>query len=593
MAGIRNIRNFAIIAHIDHGKSTLADRFLEICRAVPERELVEQYLDQLEIERERGITIKAQAVRLNYQNYVLNLIDTPGHVDFTYEVSRALAACEGALLVVDATQGVEAQTVANALLAMENDLKILPVVNKIDLPNAEPDRVAREIEESLGLPAEEAIFVSAKTGENVDRLLQKLVEKIPPPQGNPGLPLRALIFDSFYNPYRGAVVLIRLFDGLIKPGMEIKLMGEGSEFIVDEVGYLLPKLVSQPELKAGEVGYLMANIKNISQTRIGDTLTEVKRQAIKPLPGYKRPKPLVFSGLYPLAPKDYEKLRDSLAKLALNDPSLQYQPETSAALGFGFRCGFLGLLHMEIVKERLEREFALELLATAPNVAYLVKLKNGERIEVNNPAKFPPLGEVESIEEPYVTAVIITPKEYIGQVMEISTERRGEQLSLQFLSANRAELKYSFPLAEIIFDFYDLLKSRTRGYASFDYELADYRQSDLVKLEVLIAGEPIDALSLIVHRDKAYYRGRELVNKLKSLIPRQLFDVPVQAAIWGKPIARETIKALRKDVLAKCYGGDVTRKRKLIEKQKLGKKKLKQLGRVEVPQEAFIEILKV
>lgn len=589
----RNIRNFAIIAHIDHGKSTLADRFLEICQAVPKRELVEQYLDRLEIERERGITIKSQAVRLNYRGYVLNLIDTPGHVDFTYEVSRALAACDGALLVVDATQGVEAQTVANALLALENNLEILPVINKIDLPNAEPDRVAQEIEESLGLPAEEAVFVSAKTGENVDLLLQRLIEKIPPTKGDIDLPLRALIFDSFYNPYRGVVVLIRLFDGLIRSGIEIMLMGEGSEFVVDEVGYLLPHLSPQPELKAGEVGYLMANIKNVSQTRIGDTITEAKRRAIKPLPGYKRPKPLVFSGLYPLAPKDYEKLGDSLAKLALNDPSLQYQPETSEALGFGFRCGFLGLLHMEIVKERLEREFALELLATAPNVAYLVKLKNGEKIEVNNPAKFPHLGEVEGIEEPFVSAVIITPKEYIGSIMELSTERRGEQLSLLFLSDTRAELKYNFPLAEVIFDFYDQLKSRTRGYASFDYEFIGYRQSELVKLEVLIAGEPIDALSLIVHRDRAYYRGRELVNKLKSLIPRQLFDVPVQAAIWGKPIARETIKALRKDVLAKCYGGDVTRKRKLVEKQKLGKKKLKQLGRVEVPQEAFIEILRV
>lgn len=589
----KNIRNFAIVAHIDHGKSTLADRFLEICHAVPERELVEQYLDRLEIERERGITIKAQAVRLNYRGYTLNLIDTPGHVDFTYEVSRALAACEGALLVVDATQGVEAQTVANALLALENDLEILPVINKIDLPNAEPERVAQEIEESLGLPAEEAVFVSAKTGENVEQLLQKLIEKFPPPKGKPEQPLRALIFDSFYNPYRGVVVLIRLFDGLIKPGMEIKLMGEGSEFVVDEVGYLMPNLSSQGELKAGEVGYLMANIKNVSQTRIGDTITETKRPAAEPLPGYKRPKPLVFSGLYPLAPKDYEKLRDSLAKLALNDPSLQYQPETSEALGFGFRCGFLGLLHMEIVKERLEREFSLELLATAPNVAYQVKLKNGEKIEVNNPAKFPSLGEIESIEEPFVSAVIIAPKDYIGPIMEISTERRGEQISLQYLSATRVELKYNFPLAEVIFDFYDQLKSKTRGYASFDYEFAGYRQSQLVKLEVLIAGEPVDALSLIVHRDKAYYRGRELVNKLKSLIPRQLFDVPVQAAIWGRPIARETIKALRKDVLAKCYGGDVTRKRKLLEKQREGKKRLKQLGRVEVPQEAFIEILKV
>ncbi len=589
----KNIRNFAIVAHIDHGKSTLADRFLEICHAVPERELVEQYLDRLEIERERGITIKAQAVRLNYHGYVLNLIDTPGHVDFTYEVSRALAACEGALLVVDATQGVEAQTVANALLALENNLEILPVINKIDLPNAEPERVAQEIEESLGLPAEEAVFVSAKTGENVELLLQRLIEKIPPAKRETDLPLRALIFDSFYNPYRGVVVLIRLFDGLIKSGMEIKLMGEGSQFVVDEIGYLLPHLSPQPELKAGEVGYLMANIKSVSQTRIGDTITEAKRGAIKPLPGYKRPKPLVFSGLYPLAPKDYEKLRDSLAKLALNDPSLQYEPETSEALGFGFRCGFLGLLHMEIVKERLEREFALELLATAPNVAYIVNLKNKKRIEVNNPAKFPSLGEIESIEEPFVSAVIIAPKDYIGPIMELSTERRGEQLSLQFLSGTRAELKYNFPLAEVIFDFYDQLKSKTRGYASFDYEFVGYRRSELVKLEVLIAGEPVDALSLIVHRDKAYYRGRDLVNKLKSLIPRQLFDVPVQAAIWGKPIARETIKALRKDVLAKCYGGDVTRKRKLIEKQKLGKKKLKQLGRVEVPQEAFIEILRV
>ncbi len=592
MSDLKKIRNFAIIAHIDHGKSTLADRFLEICRAVPERELVEQYLDRLEIERERGITIKAQAARLNYQGYVLNLIDTPGHVDFTYEVSRALAACEGALLVVDATQGVEAQTVANALLALENNLEIVPVINKIDLPNAEPEKVAKEIEESLGLPAREALYVSAKTGENVEMLLQTLIEKIPPPRGSREAPLRALLFDSFYNPYRGVVVLIRAFDGIIRPGMEIKLMGEGSEFTVDEVGFLLPGLSPQAELQAGEVGYLMANIKNVSQTRIGDTITEVGRAASQPLPGYKRPKPLVFSGLYPLLSGDYERLRDSLAKLALNDPSFQYQPETSEALGFGFRCGFLGLLHMEIVKERLEREFGLELLATAPNVAYVVNLKNGKKIEVNNPAKFPQLGEIKSIEEPFVSAVIITPREFIGPVMELSTERRGEQTGMLFLSPTRVELKYNFPLAEIIFDFYDQLKSKTRGYASFDYELAGYRESDLVKLEVLIGGEVVDALSLITHRDKAYYRGRELVNKLKGLIPRQLFDVPVQAAVWGKPIARETIKALRKDVLAKCYGGDVTRKRKLLEKQKEGKKRLKQLGKVEVPQEAFIEILK-
>jgi GTP-binding protein LepA len=592
------IRNFSIIAHIDHGKSTLADRFLEITGAVPREKLVEQYLDRMDLERERGITIKAQAVRIPYKSksgltYVLNLIDTPGHVDFTYEVSRALAACEGALLVVDATQGVEAQTVANTHLALENELYIIPVINKVDLPNAEPERVKREIEESLGIETSEALLVSAKTGEGVLEVLEAIVEYIPPPTGRADESLKALIFDSFYDQYKGVVVFVRVFSGVLEAGEKIKMMAKEKEFEVEEVGFLTPDLKPTAELSAGEVGYLIAGIKDVSDTRIGDTITSAMRPSSKPLPGYREPKPMVYSGLYPVEGGEYEKLREALNKLKLNDPSFVFSPESSKALGFGFRCGFLGLLHMDIVKERLEREFGLSLIASAPNVAYQVVTKKGEKYFIKNPSEIPPLGEVEKIEEPYVNAVIITPSEYVGAVMELCTERRGEFINMHYLSPKRVELHYSLPLSEVIFDFFDKLKAKTKGFASFDYELIGYKESDLVKLDIKIAGEIVDALSLIVHRDKAYRRGKELVKKLREIIPRQLFEVPIQAAIGGRVIARETVRALRKDVLAKCYGGDVTRKKKLLEKQKEGKKKMKSLGKVEIPQEAFLEILKV
>lgn len=592
------IRNFSIIAHIDHGKSTLADRFLEITGAVPREKLVEQYLDRMDLERERGITIKAQAVRIPYRSksgltYVLNLIDTPGHVDFTYEVSRALAACEGALLVVDATQGVEAQTVANTHLALENELCIIPVINKVDLPNAEPERVKKEIEESLGIETSKAFLVSAKTGEGVPEVLEAIVEYIPPPRGRIDDPLKALIFDSFYDQYKGVVVFVRVFSGVLRAEEKIKMMAKEKEFEVEEVGFLTPDLKPTAELSAGEVGYLIAGIKDVSDTRIGDTITSVKRPSLKPLPGYREPKPMVYSGLYPVEGGEYEKLREALNKLKLNDPSFVFSPESSKALGFGFRCGFLGLLHMDIVKERLEREFGLSLIASAPNVAYQVVTKKGEKYFVKNPSEIPPLGEVERIEEPYVNAVIITPSDYVGAVMELCTERRGEFMNMHYLSPKRVELHYSLPLSEVIFDFFDKLKAKTKGFASFDYEFIGYKESDLVKLDIKIAGEIVDALSLIVHRDKAYRRGKELVKKLREIIPRQLFEVPIQAAIGGRVIARETVRALRKDVLAKCYGGDVTRKKKLLEKQKEGKKKMKSLGKVEIPQETFLEILKV
>lgn len=594
---MNNIRNFSIIAHIDHGKSTLADRLLQITGVVSEREFVEQFLDRMDIERERGITIKAQTVRMNYfyrgNEYILNLIDTPGHVDFTYEVSRSLAACEGALLVVDASQGVEAQTIANTLLALENNLVIIPVINKIDLPSADIDRTKAEIEESLGIPSEDAILISAKTGQNVEKVLEAIIEKIPPPSGNPDGPLRALIFDSWYDSYKGVGLLIRVVDGEIKKGDKIRLMASGKTFEVEEVGYMLPDPSPGNVIKCGEVGYIFAGIKDPRDTRIGDTVTLQKNGAEEPLPGYKEPKPVVFTGIFPVEGGEFEKLRDSLEKLRLNDSSIQFEPETSKALGFGFRCGFLGLLHMEIVKERLEREFGLELIATAPSVAFKIVKTNGEIVYIKSPADFPNPAEIDRIEEPYVRAVIMAPSEFTGEIMELCQEKRGELKSMNYLSEKRVEFIYEMPLSEIIFDFFDQLKSKTRGYASFDYEVIGYRESDLVKLDILIHGEPVDALSMIVHKDKAYRVGKDLVQKLRELIPRQLFDVPVQAAIGSRVIARETIKALRKDVLAKCYGGDVTRKRKLLEKQKEGKKRLKALGRVQVPQETFIEILKV
>lgn len=593
------VRNFSIIAHIDHGKSTLADRILELTHTIPEREMIEQVLDRMDLERERGITIKAQTIRITYrsqdgQDYILNLIDTPGHVDFTYEVSRSLAACEGALLVVDAAQGVEAQTVANAYLALENDLEIIPVINKIDLPNADPDRIKHEIEEALGIDVSGTLLVSAKTGEGIPDVLEAIVQRVPPPSGEPDKPLRALIFDSYYDSYRGVIVSVRVVDGKVSPKTKIMLMSNKKTFEVEEVGHLRLKMFPAKEIAAGEVGYLIAGIRDASDTKVGDTITDIAKPATEPLPGYKEVKPMVFCGLYPLEGGEYENLREALAKLKLNDPSFIYEPETSKALGFGFRCGFLGLLHMEIVKERLEREYKLELLATAPNVAYQITKKSDKSIlTVRNPADFLPLGEAESVEEPFVSIMILTPPDYVGSVMELCQERRGEFKNMTYLSENRVELSYHLPLSEVIFDFFDQLKSRSRGYATLDYEHIGYKKSDLVKLEILLAGEPVDALSTIVHHDEAYGRGRALVEKLQKIIPRQFFEVPIQAAIGSKIIARETVKAKRKDVLAKCYGGDVTRKRKLLERQKEGKKRMKQFGKVEVPQEAFLAMLKV
>jgi len=594
----RKIRNFSIVAHIDHGKSTLADRLLEVTHTISKREMKEQVLDRLDLERERGITIKAQAVRILYkakdgEEYILNLIDTPGHVDFTYEVSRSLAACEGALLVVDASQGVEAQTIANACLALDNDLEIVPVINKIDLPSAEPERVKHEIEESLGIDASNSVLVSAKTGEGIDEVLESIVHKIPPPKGNLEAPLKALIFDSVYDSYRGTIIFIRVFDGKIIPGMKIKMMATGKVVEVEDVGVFRPNMMSVSELSVGEVGYVIAGIKDVKETKVGDTITEEKRETDKSLPGYREVKPMVFCGLYPIDGGEYGALRDALDKLRLNDPSFVYEPETSKALGFGFRCGFLGLLHMEIIKERLEREYKLDLLATAPNVVYKVTKVGKEPQFISNPADFPSSGEVEKIEEPYVSILILIPPEFVGGIMDLCQDRRGEFKNMQYLSKNRVQLHYHLPLSEMMFDFYGSLKSRTRGYGSMDYEYIGYRESDLVKLNILLAGELVDALSFIVHKDEAYGRGRELVKKLREIIPRQFFDVPIQAAIESKIIARETVKAKRKDVLAKCYGGDITRKRKLLEKQKAGKKKMKSIGQVEVPREAFLSILKV
>jgi GTP-binding protein LepA len=585
------IRNFSIIAHIDHGKSTLADRILELTDAVSARDMREQVLDSMELERERGITIKAQAVHVTWKGHELNLIDTPGHVDFTYEVSRSLQACEGALLVVDAAQGIEAQTLANAYLAIENGLEIVPVANKIDLPAADPDGTAAEVADLLGDDPANVLRISAKTGDGVADVLDAIVERVPPPAGDVDAPARALVFDSSYDQYRGVVAFVRVVDGSFSTREALRTMATDTRFDGEELGVFSPAMTPVEQLTAGEVGYVVTGLKDVSRLRVGDTLTSVRRPAEKALPGYKDVKPMVFAGLFPTDSDDYPELRDALERLKLNDAALVYEPETSRALGFGFRCGFLGLLHMEIVRERLEREFDLDLLVTAPNVAYRVEEKNGGWIEVHNPAEFP--REVEEVEEPYVAASIIVPKEHVGAVMELNNDRRGAFGKLEYLSPERVHLTYELPLAEIVLDYYDQLKSRTRGYASFDYDLAGFKPGELVRVDVLVGGEPVDALSLIIHRDSAYERGRLLVDKLREEIPRQMFDIPIQAAIGSRVIARETVKAKRKDVLAKCYGGDITRKRKLLEKQKAGKRRMKQVGAVEVPQEAFLAVLNI
>ena len=592
----KHIRNFCIVAHIDHGKSTLADRIMDLTGAVSAREAKQQLLDSMDIERERGITIKLTPVRMHYtydgQEYELNLIDTPGHVDFTYEVSRSLKACEGAILIVDASQGVEAQTLTNVYLALDNDLEIIPVINKIDLPSARPDEVKAEIEDVIGLPADDAPLISAKEGIGIDKVLEQVITLLPPPKGDFDKPLKALIFDSFYDSYKGAISIIRVFDGSVKAGDKIKMMATGATFDVTEVGYFTPGSTQAESLSAGDVGYLCASIKNVSDTKVGDTITSAVNPTEEALPGFKEAEPMVFSGVYPADGARYDDLKEALEKLKLNDAALFYEPEVSAALGFGFRCGFLGLLHMEIIEERLEREFDLDLITTAPSVSYRVITTKGETLEISNPTALPNMSEVDHLEEPMVKASIYTPPEYVGTIMELCQDKRGSFINMTYIETTRVLIEYEMPLGEIIYDFFDSLKSRSKGYASLDYEMNGYKKSDLVKMDILLNGEVCDALSLIIHRDKAYARGRAIAEKLKDVIPRQQFEIPIQAAIGGKVIARETVKAVRKDVLAKCYGGDITRKKKLLEKQKEGKKRMRQIGSVEVPSEAFMTILK-
>ena len=590
------IRNFSIIAHIDHGKSTLADRILEATETVSSREMQAQLLDSMDLERERGITIKLNAIELNYtakdgETYIFHLIDTPGHVDFTYEVSRSLAACEGAILVVDAAQGIEAQTLANVYLALDNDLEILPVINKIDLPAADPERVRAEIEDVIGLDASEAVLASAKAGIGIEEILEQIVEKVPAPTGNVEAPLKALIFDSVYDAYRGVILQVRVMDGVVKPGDTIQLMSNGKTFDVTEVGIFTPKAIGRAFLATGDVGYIAASIKTVQDTRVGDTVTLADNPAAEPLAGYKQMNPMVFAGLYPIESNKYNDLREALEKLQLNDASLQFEPETSQALGFGFRCGFLGLLHMDVIQERLEREFNIDLIMTAPSVIYKVNMTDGASLDVSNPSEFPDPTKIDSIEEPYVKAQIMVPQEFVGAVMELAQRKRGDFVTMEYIDDNRVNVIYQIPLAEIVFDFFDKLKSSTRGYASFDYEISEYRSSKLVKMDILLNGDKVDALSFIVHKEFAYERGKLIVDKLKKIIPRQQFEVPIQAAIGQKIVARTDIKALRKNVLAKCYGGDVSRKRKLLEKQKAGKKRMKAIGSVEVPQEAFLSVL--
>lgn len=592
------IRNFSIVAHIDHGKSTLADRLLEKTGTLTQREMEEQVLDNMELERERGITIKSQAARLIYkrengEEYILNLIDTPGHVDFTYEVSRSLAACEGAILVVDAAQGIEAQTLANCYLALDNDLEIAPVINKIDLPSARPDEIKQEIEDVIGIEAEDAPMISAKTGLNVEDVLETIVEKIPAPNGDEDAPLKALIFDSYYDSYKGVVCYVRIIDGKVKPGTKVKLMATNKVYDITEVGVFTPKLMPINGLSAGDVGYITASIKNVADARVGDTVTEADRPTAEALPGYKKAVPMVYSGIYPVDGAKYDELKEALEKLQINDAALDFEPETSIALGFGFRCGFLGLLHMEIIQERIEREFNLDIITTAPSVVYKVTKTNGETIELTNPTNLPEPTEIDYMEEPIVKASIIAPTEYVGAIMDLCQERRGVYIDMEYLETTRVSINYEIPLNEIVYDFFDTLKSRTRGYASFDYEFKGYTTTELVKLDILLNGDVVDALSMIVPKERAYHKGRGIAEKLKEIIPRQMFEVPIQAAIGSKVIARETVKAMRKDVLAKCYGGDISRKKKLLEKQKEGKKRMRQVGSVEVPQEAFMSILKV